>query len=65
MKGPFETLAAARENAEVGEFIMARDTFGYRGEAWCVMSDDEVTAHLNDPFSSWKCCWERIDERPL
>lgn len=60
MKGPFETLDEARANAEVGENIMARDTFHYRGEAWCVMNDQEVTAHLNDIFSSWHCHWETI-----
>lgn len=65
MKGPFETLKEARANAEVGETIMARDAFHYRGEAWCVMNDHEVIAHLNNPFSSWHCCWERINERPL
>lgn len=65
MKGPFGTLDEARTHAEIGESIMARDALHYRGVSWCVMNDHEVIAHLNNPFSSWRYYWERINERPI
>jgi hypothetical protein len=60
MKGPFNTLDEARAHAEVGESIMARDAFHYRGESWCVMNEKEVIAHVHNPLSSWRCHWETI-----
>ena len=59
MKGPFATKDEAYAVAESGEVIMARDTFKFRGECWCVMSRVEMYRTLASFWHTWTV-WEEL-----
>ena len=61
MKGPFGTRDEAFAAAEVGEHILARDAFRFRGENYCVMTELEWTITLNNFQNTW-AHWETKKE---
>lgn len=60
MKGPFSLYEQAKDQAEPGEVIMARNERYYPEQGWCVMTNEEAQREYNNPqFREWGQ-WEAI-----
>lgn len=65
MKGSFATRQEALSAAEVGEIVMVRDTFKWRNEAWCVMTEDEANHEYTQGwFQKWTM-WQQKKESDM